>query len=44
MKIKLEYKWQDMWIGLFYKREVPIPIKHLWICIIPMLPLHIVWY
>lgn len=50
--IKLEFKWQDMWIGLFYKNETrwkgvlqdePICLRHLWICLIPMCPIHIRW-
>ena len=36
--IRLEFKLQDMWLGLFWKkgdREVDI-----WLCLIPCFPIH----
>lgn len=49
MKIKLEYKLQDSWIGVFWKRSMvaeemlldPYPQLDIWICIIPWFPIHI---
>ena len=37
MKITLEYKKEDLWIGAFWRKS------NLWICIIPMLPIHFEW-
>ncbi len=39
MKMRLEWKLADCWIGAFWKRE-PGGF-HLWICLIPCIPLHI---
>jgi len=41
MKIKLERKIQDMWIGVYWKNGEYI--LHIWVCIIPCLPIHIMW-
>ncbi len=43
MKAKLEFKLQDLWIGAFWKRDHTNSIQHLWICLVPCLPLHIQW-
>ena len=65
VKIMLEYKLADLWIGVFYKKlpiydvSTPeglryftdkqfnkVPVKysylHIWICVIPCLPVHII--
>lgn len=43
--IKLEFKWQDMWVGIFYKRTTDRPaamiVREWWICFVPCLPIHI---
>ena len=40
MKIKLEFKIQDMWIGIFWKKS---DIRtDVWICSVPMFPIHII--
>lgn len=36
-KIRIEFKPQDLWIGIYWKWP------HVWICIIPMLPIHL-WF
>lgn len=48
IKIKLEFKLEDFWIGVFWKRkprweELRYVGKdlHIWICIIPCFPIHI---
>ncbi len=48
MKIKLEFKLQDIWIGVFWKtRRIPVEQTayyayfDMWICLIPMFPIHI---
>lgn len=40
LKIRLEWKPQDAWIGAFWKRT---PAKtDIWICLLPCVPIHIV--
>ncbi len=39
LSIQPEFKLADLWIGLFWKREAEI--LHIWICLLPALPLHI---
>lgn len=50
ISIGIEFKWQDMWIGFFYKEkhEVIVGFGHfryrfhdLYICLVPMLPIHL---
>ncbi len=39
MKVSLEWKLQDLWIGAYWDNRTYI--FHLWICIIPCVPIHI---
>lgn len=40
IKMRLEYKPEDMWVGLYWKNaELSTDI---WVCILPTLPIHIV--
>jgi hypothetical protein len=49
--VRLEFKWQDMWLGLYPKIRASEPQLgtwyglprswDVWICLIPMLPIHI---
>lgn len=48
MKIRLEFKWQNMWIGVYWNtKKLQIgPSTYysyfdMWICLIPMIPIHI---
>ena len=48
---KFEWKSQDAWIGVFWKTALVAPNAcgfkqriDVWICVIPMVPLHIWWY
>ena len=64
MKIKLEFKWQDLWIGVYPEKKLLLSFsemkiapdgirryldtirtweRHIWICIVPCLPIHIWW-
>jgi len=53
MKIKLELKWNDLWVGAYWKNKelsfrpgrwtIFKKERHIWICIFPCLPIHI-WY
>ncbi len=38
---RFEFKKEDFWIGAFWKKEVGDLNTHLWICLLPCLPLHI---
>lgn len=54
-KVRWEFKPQDMWVGVFWKREtkwdcddngnqfIDTVETHLWITLIPMCPLHMSW-
>jgi len=47
-RVRLEFKPQDLWIGVFWKKgaERGFDEDHIniWICILPMLPIHIKRY
>ena len=54
MSVRLEFKPEDMWVGAFWrsKREgirTATGYRHvftaydLWVCVVPMLPLHFQW-
>jgi hypothetical protein len=42
---RLEFKPQDCWIGASWKtREAGMgPVIHLWLCLLPMLPIHVMY-
>lgn len=48
-RIKLEFNPQDLWIGAYWDNRVlgvwyngmSLGTFHLWVCLIPMLPIHI---
>ena len=56
MKVRLEFKPQNLWISVYWEvrghkyvyGEVTSPLfdikkaLHIWICIIPMLPIHVI--
>lgn len=47
MTVKLEVKKQDCWIGVYWEtKKFPSGLVNhdVWVCIIPMLPIHIHWY
>lgn len=37
-----EFKLQDMWVGVFWKRTGNC--VEMWICFLPCIPLHISWW
>lgn len=43
---RFEFKFQDMWIGAFWKKDPhKVTACDIWICFIPCVPLHIsVWW
>lgn len=41
MTAKFEFKLEDFWIGIFWRRgELN---SHVWVCLIPCFPLHLEW-
>ena len=47
MRLRLEFKPQDCWVGVFWRRVLivsgPMFRTDVWICLLPMLPLHFWW-
>ena len=45
LKAQFQFEPRDLWIGLFWRinREMPPPFYtlHLYVCILPLVPLHI---
>jgi hypothetical protein len=48
IKLSVEFKWQDLWVGLFYNKfpmaNGAIVSRDWYLCIIPMVPLHLEVY
>ena len=38
--MRFEMKKQDMWIGVYWRQDRYA--LHVWVCLLPMLPLHII--
>ena len=43
-QIALEYKLADMWVGMFWQRKEDAVRRslHIWVCIVPCLPIHLI--
>ena len=41
-RFAVEWKPQDCWVGVFWKRNYPWSFD-LWVCVVPMVPLHLSW-
>lgn len=41
--IRFERKVQDCWIGVYWKKNTHIGALHVWVCILPCFPLHMVF-
>lgn len=39
ISITVEFKPNDLWIGLFWDRQ--LLAFHMWICLLPTLPIHL---
>jgi hypothetical protein len=39
MKARLEWKLADCWVGCYWARKDGV--LHIWICIVPCVPLHL---
>jgi hypothetical protein len=47
LNVRLEWKPADLWIGVYWKVKhyvgrPPAASLHIWICLLPCLPIHIV--
>lgn len=45
VSVALEFKRRDLWIGLYVAEsyhEGAVTVRECWLCLLPMLPLHIV--
>lgn len=40
---RIEFKAVDCWIGAFWKRDIEDESLDVWVCILPMLPIHFGW-
>ena len=43
MKITVEFKIEDFWIGAYWRYDASYRMCHLWVCLIPCVPIHITW-
>jgi len=51
VRIRVEFKAQGLWVGAFWKSRIwecppGVPYEKeidLWICLLPMLPIHLTW-
>jgi hypothetical protein len=45
LRVRLEFKAADFWIGVFAKRDLLHRAKFydLWVCLVPMFPIHLAW-
>lgn len=54
LKVRIEFKPQDCWIGAFWKKTVTGRPHYsgdehwwhdwdLWVCLLPMVPIHLSW-
>jgi len=43
LRVVCEIYWEprDLWVGLYWKRKANL--LQVWICLLPCLPLHLVW-
>lgn len=47
MKVRLEFKPQDCWVGVFWKTTPKANYQFrtdVWVCVLPMLPIHLSWF
>ncbi len=42
--IILKFEPRDIWVGVYWKRSTILKRLDFWICIVPMVPLHIRWW
>lgn len=45
LNIRLEFKVQDLWVGAYWnvERYGSAAVLHVWVCLLPCLPIHITW-
>jgi len=42
MRVRLEWKPEDLWVGVFWRRSGRR--TDVWVCLLPCLPIHIEWH
>jgi hypothetical protein len=45
MQLRLEFKPQDLWIGVYFAQceDSPYIRTDVWICLLPCVPIHLWW-
>ena len=41
--VGIEWKPQDLWVGVFWKHNAESGDFNLWLCLLPMIPIHFWW-
>ena len=46
MMVRFEFKPQDLWVGAFWKSRAYAGGRStdVWLCLLPMFPLHVSWW
>jgi hypothetical protein len=44
VKVRLERKWADTWIGAYWSKDETWRSGTVWICVVPCFPLKIDWW
>lgn len=43
MRVRLEWNPADLWVGLYVTRKPEDGRTHVWVCLVPCFPLHLVF-
>lgn len=44
LHVRLEFKAADTWVGFYWSdNDFLYQYIHVWVCIVPMLPIHFLW-
>ena len=41
MKVTIEFILNDLWVGAYWRRDKVYGLFHLYICLVPCIPIHI---
>lgn len=47
MRVRLEFKLADLWVGVFWKWREPTwkeDALDVWLCLVPCVPIHLIFY
>lgn len=42
-RVRLEWKPADCWVGVFWKSHPWNTRLDVWVCVVPMVPIHLIW-